>query len=62
MSEKGTRTMTAFAGLGLFLWYVSLDLTGNPIVRLAILIGVGVLVPMLINESRTNWLATDHRQ
>ncbi|QFU81553.1 hypothetical protein [Natronorubrum aibiense] len=62
MSEKDTRTTTAFAGLGLLLWYVSLDLTGNPVVRLAILIGVGVLVPMLINESRTHSLDTDGRQ
>ncbi|ELY51377.1 hypothetical protein [Natronorubrum bangense] len=53
MNEKGTQTMTMFMGLGIFIWYVSLGVTANPVVRLAILIGVGVVVPLLINESRT---------
>lgn len=53
MGEKATQTVTMFMGLGIFIWYVSLGVTANPVVRLAILIGVGVVVPLLINEPRT---------
>ena len=62
MGEKDTQTMTMFMGLGIFIWYVSLGVTANPVVRLAILIGVGVVVPLLINESRTKLQPVDNRQ
>ena len=62
MGGKDTQTMTMFMGLGIFIWYVSLGVTANPVVRLAILIGVGVVVPLLINESRTKLQPVDNRQ
>lgn len=47
-----TKITLVFVFLGLTGWYLVQDVTTNLTVDFAVLIGVGVLVPTLINEWR----------
>jgi hypothetical protein len=47
-----TKITLVFVFLGLTGWYLVQDVTTNAAVDFAVLIGVGVLVPTLINEWR----------
>jgi hypothetical protein len=42
----------AFVVLGTALWYGSQTITGNDLVPFALLLGVGIIVPTIINEVR----------
>ena len=47
-----TRVTIGFMAVGLTLWYLSAQFTDSDVVSFATLIGVGVVVPLLVNELR----------
>jgi hypothetical protein len=47
-----TKITVCFVFLGLTGWYLIQQVTTNPVVEFAVLIGVGVVVPTLVNEWR----------
>jgi hypothetical protein len=49
-----TRIIVACMFLGLTGWYLVRDVTDSAAVEFAVLIGVGVVVPTLLNEWRRN--------
>jgi len=53
MVSTDTLIVTVFAVLGLTLWYVSQSVTDSSAVQFAVLIGVGVVLPTLINQWRS---------
>ncbi|WP_156105691.1 hypothetical protein [Halobellus rufus] len=53
MALTDRQIVTAFAVLGVGLWYASRSVTDSSAVRLAVLIGVGVVVPTLVNQYRS---------
>ncbi|WP_203229149.1 hypothetical protein [Halobellus captivus] len=52
MVSTDSVTVTVFAVIGVVLWYASASFTDSSVVRLAVLIGVGVVIPTLINQYR----------
>ncbi|WP_336024240.1 hypothetical protein [Halobellus salinisoli] len=52
MVSTDSLTVTVFAVIGVVLWYASTSVTDSSAIRLAVLIGVGVVVPALINQYR----------
>ena len=53
MVSKNTRIMGVFVIVGIVLWYASTTVTENMAIQGAILLGVGIILPTLINEWRT---------
>jgi len=53
MVSKNTRIMGVFVIVGIVLWYASTIVTENMAIQGAILLGVGIILPTLINEWRT---------
>ena len=47
-----TRTTAVFVALGLVLWYGSTTVTESQPVQFAVLLGVGVIAPTLLNQRR----------
>jgi hypothetical protein len=47
-----TKITVCFVGLGLTGWYLVQQMTTNTVVEFAVLIGLGVVVPTLVNEWR----------
>jgi len=54
MVSKETQIVAVFVILGIALSYASTTVTESTVVQIAVLIGVGVIAPTLINEWRTN--------
>lgn len=52
MVSRDNQIVTVFAVIGITLWYASQSLTDSWPVQFAILIGVGVVLPALINQWR----------
>jgi len=52
MVSERTKTFGAFLVLGVGLWLASMQFTDDDAVQLAILLGVGVVVPSLLTELR----------
>ena len=48
-----TKITAVFVVLGTALWYGSTTVTDNDLVHFALLLGVGIIVPTLINEFRS---------
>ncbi|WP_340102288.1 hypothetical protein [Salinibaculum salinum] len=53
MVSTDTKIVGVFVVLGVVLWYASTTVTDNMALQGTILIGVGVILPTLINEWRT---------
>lgn len=53
MVSTDTKIVAIFVILGIVLWYASMSVTESMVIQGAILLGVGVIVPTLINEWRT---------
>lgn len=53
MVSSETKVVGVFVILGIVLWYASTIVTESMIVQGAILFGVGIIIPTLINEWRT---------
>ena len=47
-----TKITAVFVVLGVVLWYGSTTVTDNQFVQFALLLGVGIIVPTLLNELR----------
>ena len=47
-----TKITAVFVVLGVVLWYGSTTVTENQFVQFALLLGVGIIVPTLLNELR----------
>ncbi len=54
MVSKDTQIVAIFVVLAVVLWYGSMAIIGDTILSLAILIGVGIVLPTLINEWRAS--------
>ncbi|EJN58762.1 hypothetical protein [Halogranum rubrum] len=50
MVSRQTKTTLAFVVLGTLLWLVSIALTDVQWIQWAVLIGVGILAPTVLNE------------
>ncbi|WP_202911789.1 hypothetical protein [Natrialba swarupiae] len=53
MVSTATKITGVFIVIAVILWYASLSVTENTIVQAAVLLGVGVVIPTLINEIRS---------
>ena len=53
MVSADTKIVAGFVILGVVLWYASTTVTENMVIQWAILLGIGVIIPTLINEWRT---------
>jgi hypothetical protein len=47
-----TKITALFVVLGMALWYGSQTITSNDLVQFALLLGVGIVIPTIINEVR----------
>ena len=47
-----TKITAIFVVLGVVLWYGSMTVTESQLIQFALLLGVGLIVPTLINELR----------
>jgi hypothetical protein len=47
-----TKITSIFVVLGVVLWYGSMTVTESQLIQFALLLGVGLIVPTLINELR----------
>jgi hypothetical protein len=47
-----TKITTVFVVLGVILWYSSTTVTESQPIQFALLLGVGIIIPTLINEFR----------
>ena len=54
MVSKDTQIVAVFVVLAVALWYGAMAVTEDTIIGLAILIGVGIIIPTIINEWRTS--------
>lgn len=52
MVSTDTKIVAVFVILGIVLWYASTTVTESMAIQAAVLIGVGVIIPTLINEWR----------
>lgn len=53
MVSTDTKIVAVFVILGIVLWYASMTVTESVVIQGAILFGVGIIIPTLINEWRT---------
>jgi hypothetical protein len=49
-----TKITVLFVLIGTALWYGSTTVSNNDLVQYALLVGIGVIVPTIINESRAS--------
>jgi hypothetical protein len=50
MVSKNTKITTLFVILGVILWLVPTQVTDNLVIQLAVLFGVGVVLPLIFTE------------
>ncbi|MDR9380850.1 MAG: hypothetical protein RI560_04155 [Natronomonas sp.] len=60
MASVDGKIATAFGLLGIGLWLLALQFSDNRLLRLALLIGVGMVLPILINTIRARFGRDGH--
>ncbi|MFO7926356.1 MAG: hypothetical protein ACQET5_11865 [Halobacteriota archaeon] len=53
MASTDGKIATAFGLLGIGLWLLALQFSDNRLLRLGVLLGVGLVLPVLINTLRS---------